>query len=467
MEVSQMDSSAKNKDLIRDHVITIILKSLEIEDKYGYEICREIETKTDGAYILKQPTLYSCLKRLEAQNYITSYMGEVSNGGKRRYYSLTQLGRDFLEYDQREWEYSRTLINRLLSNKDYDLTTPGPFNANDLRPYTRRATSFIKDMESDVQENVETISHTTDTSTPDDAIETKPTLIEEPDAQIKVDINDNTDNIVEDNQSTDNIQEYTYTQYVEYSPSVDNYQVDDNTPPEIAPTDASEDIPAPATTPYGFDTNDDLNYKSVFDSLVADSMSNTKPSIEESITTPNNQYDKSYNYSELSQYLYTKGYKLRCYTKSNSNTYYNMNFFYSNRLSVLHSILLFVIMLAEIVLVNTTLGSYISEPIDTYLYAVLVAAIFPVISIARFAINPNRKQKADIDVKSTIINRMLIFINLSLVITAIGFLLFGVNFFDFNTLVLPVLIPVIIVANIPLSKILYLIIYKTKAYHIK
>jgi hypothetical protein len=46
-------------------------------------------------------------------------------------------------------------------------------------------------------------------------------------------------------------------------------------------------------------------------------------------------------------------------------------------------------------------------------------------------------------------------------------LLFGVNFFDFNTLVTPVLIPVIIIANIPLSKILYLIIYKTKSFHIK
>ena len=463
MEVSQMDSSAKNKDLIRDHVITIILKSLEIEDKYGYEICREIETKTDGAYILKQPTLYSCLKRLEAQNYITSYTGEVSNGGKRRYYSLTQLGRDFLEYDQREWEYSRTLINRLLSNKDYDLTTPGPFNANDLRPYTRRTASFIKDIGLDIQENTDnTIAPVANPSDNSNNIEENTLVADDNNCQIETNISEN---ITENGENVDNVQEYTFTQYVEYTPTVDNNQLESNTV-EDTNINSSEDISPSSYVSYNFDSSEDLNYKSVIDSLVADSMSYTKPTINE-VITPDNQSDKPYNYSELSQYLYTKGYKLRCYTKSNSNTYYNMNFFYSNRLSVLHSILLFIIMLAEIILVNTTLGSYINTPIDSYVYAVLAAAIFPVISIARFAINPNRKQKADIDVKSTIINRVLIFINLSLVITAIGFLLFGVNFFDFNTLVTPVLIPVIIIANIPLSKILYLIIYKTKSFHIK
>ena len=132
-----MDNSA-NTDLIRSHVNTIILRSLQDEDKYGYEICREIENKSEGCYKLKQPTLYSCLKRLETQGYITSYWGEISNGGRRRYYSLTQKGREFLERDKYEWEYSRTLINRLLSDKEYNLAdaTP-PFDASELRPYTK------------------------------------------------------------------------------------------------------------------------------------------------------------------------------------------------------------------------------------------------------------------------------------------------------------------------------------------
>ena len=54
-----------SSDLIRGHINTIILRSLYDGDKYGYEIIAEIERKSHGQYSLKQPSLYSALKRLE------------------------------------------------------------------------------------------------------------------------------------------------------------------------------------------------------------------------------------------------------------------------------------------------------------------------------------------------------------------------------------------------------------------
>lgn len=165
-----MEKSAANTDLIRGHVITIILRSLQGNDKYGYEICREIEVKSEGSYVLKQPTLYSCLKRLESQGYITSYLGEISNGGRRRYYSLTEKGEEYLERDKQEWEFSRTLINRLLSDKDYDLTQPPPFNPSDLRPYTRKMNE-AKATEETVEANEVVVEET--------PVEEAPVLIEE------------------------------------------------------------------------------------------------------------------------------------------------------------------------------------------------------------------------------------------------------------------------------------------------
>ena len=62
-------------DLIRGHINTIILRTLYERDKYGYEIIEEIESKSHGQYTLKQPTLYSALKRLESQGYINAYSG--------------------------------------------------------------------------------------------------------------------------------------------------------------------------------------------------------------------------------------------------------------------------------------------------------------------------------------------------------------------------------------------------------
>ena len=105
-----------SSDFIRGHINTIILRSLYDGDKYGYDIINEIKKKSGGMYSLKEPTLYSALKRLESQKYVASYYGEYSNGGKRKYFSLTQLGREFTEKNLSEWEYSRTIIDSLISD---------------------------------------------------------------------------------------------------------------------------------------------------------------------------------------------------------------------------------------------------------------------------------------------------------------------------------------------------------------
>lgn len=136
-----MDISSINSDLIRGNVTTIILKALWEDDRYGYDILREIEIKSQGQYKLKQPTLYSCLKRLEKQGLISSYWGDESDteGGRRRYYSLTEAGRSFVSKMQSEYEFSRTILDKLLSEKDFDFeSNPAPFDINGLRPYTKR-----------------------------------------------------------------------------------------------------------------------------------------------------------------------------------------------------------------------------------------------------------------------------------------------------------------------------------------
>lgn len=91
----------------RGSVYTIILKALQSGDKYGYEICKEIEEKSKGTYILKQPSLYSGLKRLEAQKDVRSYWGDSEIGGRRHYYSLTEKGLDRISKTNFSWEDAR------------------------------------------------------------------------------------------------------------------------------------------------------------------------------------------------------------------------------------------------------------------------------------------------------------------------------------------------------------------------
>ncbi|MDE7380378.1 MAG: helix-turn-helix transcriptional regulator [Clostridia bacterium] len=122
------DASSISADLIRGHINTIILRALYERDKYGYEIMNDIEVKSHGQYSLKQPTLYSALKRLETQGYIKAFWktDEVSSGGRRKYFTLTESGRDITEKNLAEWEYSRTIIDSLISDRSFDFSQPAP-----------------------------------------------------------------------------------------------------------------------------------------------------------------------------------------------------------------------------------------------------------------------------------------------------------------------------------------------------
>ena len=135
--------SSISADLIRGHINTIILRSLYDRDKYGYEIINEINEKSHGQYTLKQPTLYSALKRLENQGYIQAYWknDEISAGGRRKYFRLTESGREITEQNQAEWEYSRTVIDNLISDKNFDFDQPAP-NPVDFK-ILKQATSRV------------------------------------------------------------------------------------------------------------------------------------------------------------------------------------------------------------------------------------------------------------------------------------------------------------------------------------
>ena len=82
----------------------LILDSLSDGSKYGLEIIEYITKKTHGGYILKKPTLYSCLTRLEKKGLVSSsFWGESEFGGKRHYYALTNEGRESLEILSKEF----------------------------------------------------------------------------------------------------------------------------------------------------------------------------------------------------------------------------------------------------------------------------------------------------------------------------------------------------------------------------
>lgn len=127
-----------NFTFMKGNIDIIILCALFDADKYGYEIAKEIKEKTSNRYEIKQPTLYSYLKRLEDDGLIVSYWGESSNGGRRRYYTITAEGRKDCEAFVAEWKYQRTIMSDLVD----DTATDKSISQKEATPlFGRKATS--------------------------------------------------------------------------------------------------------------------------------------------------------------------------------------------------------------------------------------------------------------------------------------------------------------------------------------
>lgn len=82
----------------------LILALLEDNDKYGYQIIRELECRSDQTFSMKEGTLYPILHSLEDRGEVRSYECESDVGRKRRYYKLTRQGIRTLAKCRREWE---------------------------------------------------------------------------------------------------------------------------------------------------------------------------------------------------------------------------------------------------------------------------------------------------------------------------------------------------------------------------
>jgi PadR family transcriptional regulator PadR len=109
-----MTENKISSDLLRGHTDPIILKLLMDGDKYGYEISKLIQTNSCNEYELKEATMYSSLKRLEADGSITSYWGDETQGGRRRYYRVTEKGKQTYFENKSNWEYAKRVLDNLL-----------------------------------------------------------------------------------------------------------------------------------------------------------------------------------------------------------------------------------------------------------------------------------------------------------------------------------------------------------------
>lgn len=90
----------------------LILTIVETQDSYGYEISQTIKLVAD----IKESTLYPILKKLEKAGFLTTYSQEFQ-GRKRKYYSITENGKEQIEYLNGEWAVYRDTIDGIVEGR--------------------------------------------------------------------------------------------------------------------------------------------------------------------------------------------------------------------------------------------------------------------------------------------------------------------------------------------------------------
>lgn len=76
-----------------------VLAQLSKGDKYGYELTETISQKMTIA----AGTLYLILKRLKDEGYFDTYLVESAGGPARKYYRLSEKGRQYYLEQRKEW----------------------------------------------------------------------------------------------------------------------------------------------------------------------------------------------------------------------------------------------------------------------------------------------------------------------------------------------------------------------------
>lgn len=76
-----------------------VLALLHQRNFYGYELVKEISKKIS----ISEGTIYPLLKRLKDDGYVTTYLEESQEGAPRKYYIVTEEGRDKGQQLRNEW----------------------------------------------------------------------------------------------------------------------------------------------------------------------------------------------------------------------------------------------------------------------------------------------------------------------------------------------------------------------------
>jgi DNA-binding PadR family transcriptional regulator len=102
------------KDLVAASATPLVLAILSEGESYGYAIIKRVAELSGGELEWTDGMLYPVLHRLERNGWVKAFWGKSETGRQRRYYRLTDGGRDELASQRRQWKVVDATLRRTL-----------------------------------------------------------------------------------------------------------------------------------------------------------------------------------------------------------------------------------------------------------------------------------------------------------------------------------------------------------------
>lgn len=87
-----------------------VLTLLSRGDAYGYEIASKLMTQVG----MGEGTIYPLMRRMQDDGLVSTYLVEVSGGPPRKYYRMTDVGRETLIAQRGEWKNFIASVEKML-----------------------------------------------------------------------------------------------------------------------------------------------------------------------------------------------------------------------------------------------------------------------------------------------------------------------------------------------------------------
>ncbi|HET6485139.1 MAG TPA: PadR family transcriptional regulator [Spirochaetia bacterium] len=84
------------------------------KDYYGYELVQAISKNIDIA----EGTVYPLLRRLTKEGYFKTYIQESATGPARKYYQITEKGKEYQKVLLEDWNRFISGVNNLIGKEE-------------------------------------------------------------------------------------------------------------------------------------------------------------------------------------------------------------------------------------------------------------------------------------------------------------------------------------------------------------